>query len=270
MNNIWVPVSGQIAQQQKVETLANNIANVNTPGFKRDQVVFKEYLTELDNPQGDIDLPQKEWAPEDFYRSYGAENAMVKVDGQFTDFTQGQLKPTGNSLDIGIYGKGFFEVLTPHGVRFTRKGRFSINKDGELVTLTGFKVLSYKGNQSELKNDQKRVVSIPQMGKISVSQDGSMYVDGKLFDQISLVEFKDVHELKKEGKSLYYTDNLDNIQRELKNTNLHQGYIEGSNVNAIKEMSELINAHRHFETIQNAVKAYDTINGKAVNEISKF
>lgn len=263
-------MSGQIAQQRKVETIANNIANVNTPGFKRDQVVFKEYLTELEKPQGDVDLPRKTWGPQDFYRSYGAENAMVKVDGSYTDHTQGQLKPSGNPLDIAIYGKGFFEVLTPNGVRYTRNGKFVINREGEIVTQTGFKLLSFNGNKSELNDDRKRVISIPQMGKISVAKDGSIYVDEKLFNKISVVEFNDHHELKKQGKGLFYTDHLDNIKRTAINSSLHQGYTEASNVNAIREMSELINAHRHFETIQNAIKAYDHINNKAVNDISRF
>ena len=93
MRELWVPLSGAIAQQKQVETIANNVANVNTPGFKRDQVVFKEYLAALEKgaDQQGVDLPQKEWKPEDFYRSYNSEDSFVKVDGSFTNHEQGQL-----------------------------------------------------------------------------------------------------------------------------------------------------------------------------------
>ena len=85
MKELWVPLSGALAQQKRVETIANNVANANTPAFKRDQAVFKEHLTAYEKGT-DIDLPNKEWAPEDFYRSYGAEKANVKVDGTYTNF----------------------------------------------------------------------------------------------------------------------------------------------------------------------------------------
>jgi flagellar basal-body rod protein FlgF len=142
MKNIWVPLSGQVAQQRKVETIANNVANANTVGFKKDQVVFKEHLTALTKGLDDIDIPRKEFSPDDFYHTQGAENAMVSIDGSYTIHDQGTLIPTSNPLDIGLKGDGFLEVLTPTGVRFTRKGNLSLSREGELVTDQGFKVLS--------------------------------------------------------------------------------------------------------------------------------
>ena len=145
MKNLWVPLSGQIAQQQKVDTIANNIANANTAGFKKDSLVFKEHLTALNKGLDEIDIPNGDWKTEDFYRTQGAENAYVKVDGSYTDFTQGGLQPTHNPLDLALFGNGFFEVLTPSGVRFTRKGNFNFNQQGELVTENGYKLLSEIG-----------------------------------------------------------------------------------------------------------------------------
>ena len=113
MKELWVPLSGAIAQQRKVETIANNVANANTPAFKKDQITFKEYIKTLEKGYDDIDIPNKEWAPEDFYHSYGAESAKVEVDASYTDFSQGQLSPSGNPLDVGLRGKGFLEVLDP-------------------------------------------------------------------------------------------------------------------------------------------------------------
>ncbi len=279
MKNIWVPLSGQMAQLRKVETIANNIANANTAGFKRDELVFKEHLTALTEKgqnSGDIHLPNKEFAPEDFYHTQGQENAMVKVEGSFTDFTQGTLKPTNNPLDLALFGKGFFEVLTPYGVRFTRTGHFSISKDGEIVNERGFKLLSAQveksqGGDDTTSNIESRVLKVPtNLKKLSISKEGELFTDKGLAGQISVVEFKDPHALRKQGNSLYANNSETNTFTQAQKTAVHQGFEEGSNVNAVKEMAELIKANRHFENIQKAISTYDNISGRAVNDISKF
>src|SRR5690606_36897795 len=161
MKNIWVPLSGQVAQQRKVETIANNVANANTVGFKKDQLVFKEHLTALTKGVDDIDIPRKEFSPADFYHTQGAENAMVAVDGSFTIFEQGTLIPTNNPLDVGLKGDGFLEVLTPTDVRFTRKGNLSLSKDGELVTDQGYRVLSALNASPESLREPAALDSFP-------------------------------------------------------------------------------------------------------------
>lgn len=281
MKNIWVPLSGQIAQQRKVETIANNIANANTPGFKKEQLVFKEHLTALNKGVEDIDLPKKDWDPDDFYHTQGAENAYVAVDGSYVSHEQGALNPTGNPLDVALNGKGFFEVLTPNGIRFTRAGNFTISKDGELVTNRGFKLLSkLKADASQGRDAnaslseqqaQSRVLKLPSNIKtISISKDGEIFTNSGLVGEISVVEFNDLHALKKEGSTLFINNDQANINRKELKTTINQGFIEGSNVNAIREMSELIRAHRHFDNIQKAINTYDSISGKAVNDISRF
>ncbi len=280
MKNIWVPLSGQVAQQRKVETIANNVANANTVGFKKDQLVFKEHLTALTKGLDDIDIPRKEFSPADFYHTQGAENAMVAVDGSFTIFEQGQLTPTHNPLDVGLQGDGFIEVLTPTGVRFTRKGNFSLNKDGELVTDQGFRVLSaLNATEEALRNPasagsiptpEERILKVPTNTKLTIANDGEILTRDGAIGKISVVEFADKHALRKEGNSLYITPEEANIVRNGVKTTVNQGFLEGSNVNAIEEMSELIKAHRHFESIQKAISAYDSISGKAANDIAKF
>ncbi|HXH73721.1 MAG TPA: flagellar hook-basal body protein [Bacteriovoracaceae bacterium] len=280
MKNIWVPLSGQVAQQRKVETIANNVANANTVGFKKDQLVFKEHLTALTKGVDDIDIPRGEFSPADFYHSQGAENAMVGVDGSFTIYEQGQLQPTHNPLDVALKGDGFIEVLTPTGVRFTRKGNFSLNKDSELVTDQGFKVLSALNMPDEKLRDpasagnvpkpEDRVLKIPTNSPITFSVEGDIFSKDGVIGKLSIVEFQDKHALRKEGNSLWITPDENNIVRNDVKTTVNQGFLEGSNVNAIEEMSELIKAHRHFESIQKAINAYDSISGKAANEIGKF
>lgn len=280
MKNIWVPLSGQVAQQRKVETIANNVANANTVGFKKDQLVFKEHLTALTKGVEDIDIPRNEFSPADFYHTQGAENAMVAVDGSFTVYDQGQFIPTNNPLDIALQGEGFIEVLTPNGVRFTRKGNFSLNRDGELVTDQGFRVLSSLNASQESLRDpasinsfpkpEERVLRVPTNSKLTVSLEGDIFTKEGVVGKISVIEFKDKHALRKEGNSLYMTPDETNINRTDIKTSVNQGFLEGSNVNAIEEMSELIKAHRHFESIQKAINAYDQISGKAANDIGKF
>lgn len=274
MKNIWVPLSGQIAQQRKVETIANNIANANTNGFKKDRLAFKEYLSAVDNPSSDIDIPNGEFSPDDFYRSRGAENAMVRVDGSYTDFEQGPLKPTGNQFDLALHGKGFYEVLTPNGIRFTRNGNFTLNKDSELVTDRGYKLLT-KLTEEEAKDPNKvdvneRIMKIPAGEKFSISKEGDLYTKSGKLGSISVVEFKDLNAIRKEGHALFINNASENTKRTEVATSVNQGFVEGSNVNAVKEMSELINAHRHFDNIQNAIKTYDSISSKIVNDIAKF
>jgi flagellar basal-body rod protein FlgG len=277
LRELWVPLSGAIAQQRNVETIANNVANANTPGFKKEQVVFKEYLTALEKGDGDADLPQKEFKPEDFYRSYNAEDSFVKVDGAYTLHEQGQLVPSGNAFDNALSGPGFFEVLTPNGVRYTRKGSFSINNEGKLVTDQGYKVLS-KDSAPTVGADGKFTLSAPPEAraivvgnnKFSISLEGDIYSGNNKVGNLSLAEFNDIHALKKEGNSLFINPDQKNIKIGEVKTSVHQGFVEQSNVNAVTEMSSLINANRNFETIQRVIKTYDTMSGKAVNEISKF
>lgn len=272
MKNIWVPLSGQIAQQRKVETIANNIANANTAGFKKDRLAFKEQLTALTKVPDDLDMPNGDWKPDDFYRSQGAENAFVKVDGSYTDFKQGALNPTNNPLDLALNGKGFLEVLTPGGIRFSRGGNLSLNAQGELTTAQGYKVLSKLDPESSPSETTPniRIIKLPPGDKVSISKEGDIYNKSGIVGSLSVVEFKDLDAVKKQGHSLFMNNSTENIERTKVSTSVNQGFIEGSNVNAIREMSELINAHRHFDNIQKAINTYDQVSSKIVNDIAKF
>lgn len=278
MKELWVPLSGAMAQQRRVETIANNVANANTTAFKRDQTVFKEHLTAYEKGT-DIDLPNKEWAPEDFYRSYGAEKAHVKVDGTYTKFTQGQISPTNNPFDVALEGQGFIEVLSPNGIRFTRKGNLYLNNVGELVTDNGFRVLSSvelaQGNQNDLKNaigqlpkPEERIIKL-ENSPLTINEKGELFQRGNLVGKMSVVEFKDQTALQKEGNSVFVNNSASN-RKSASTTVVHQGSLELSNVNPIQEMSKLIQAHRQLESIQRVIKTYDNMAGKAYNEIAKF
>ena len=156
-----------------------------------------------------------------------------------------------------------------------RKGNFSINQAGEVVTSAGFKVLAALegGNNEKTPQDtdiNNRVLKVPTNSPFSVSREGDVFnAQGKV-GKFSVVEFKDLQALRKQGHSLFINNAQDNIKRENIATTVNQGFIEGSNVNAIKEMSELINAHRHFENIQKAINTYDAMSKQSVNDIASF
>src|ERR1700722_3050022 len=130
-----------MAQSQQLDTIANNIANATTPGFKGDKNTFKEYLTVLERAPDVNTVPRIPASIESFYDMQGTDKSYAAVDGTYTDHTQGGVKATGNSLDIALEGKGFLEVLTPQGARLTRKGTLNLAPDGTLITTDGLPVL---------------------------------------------------------------------------------------------------------------------------------
>jgi flagellar basal-body rod protein FlgF len=280
LKELWVPLSGALAQQRKVETIANNVANANTTAFKKDRAVFKEHLTAYEKGI-DVDLPNKEWAPEDFYRSYGAEKAHVVVDGTYTNFAQGPIRPTKNPFDIALQGQGFLEVLGPNGIRYTRKGNLSVNGDGEVVNDLGMRILSRvdlpevgNGNEiidviKQIPPPEDRVIKIGS-GRVTINNEGQIFQNGTQVAQLNIVEFKDPSALDKEGNSLFINKDSRNIKKSERKTIVHQGALEMSNVNTVEEMSNLIKAHRQLETIQRAIKSYDNMANKAYNDIARF
>jgi flagellar basal-body rod protein FlgG len=280
LKELWVPLSGAIAQQRKIDTIANNIANINTPGFKKDQLVFKEYLN-VHEQGGDINLPNKEWKPGDFYKSHGAEHGMVKVDASYSDHSQGQLVPTNSPLDLAIHGNGYFEILTPQGIRYTRRGSLSLDSEGNIITNQGHKLLS-RIDLPEVGNGQEFIDVVSQVptpeqrsinigkGTPTINLNGEVFINGEKVSKISVVEFKDPGLLKKQGQNVFINDDARNIVKTSPKSKVHQGFEEQSNVNSVQEMSELIKSYRQFESIQRAIKAYDSMSGKAINEITKF
>ncbi len=139
---LWTSVSGAMAQSQNVDTIANNIANVNTTGFKKDTPTFKEYLTSYEKTNDPVvDIPRTAFKDSEFYHTQGKENAMVNVDKIVADHAQGSFKETRSPFDVAIEGNGFFTIRTPNGIKFTRAGDFKINSSGKLVTNEGLPVL---------------------------------------------------------------------------------------------------------------------------------
>ena len=241
---IYTALSGAIAQQNKLDTVANNLANANTPSFKRDRQVFKEYLTAYEKSPDVIQVPKVPASIESFYHMQGGDKAYVDGAGTFTDFSQGSIKQTGNVLDLAINGKAtFFEIATPQGVRFTRNGSFILNNDGILTTKHGFPVLSRGDGPPET-----RMIQIPNPTSLGVSARGRITNANQPIADISLVGFEEPQALRKIGNSMYIVkDTMDPKRQDFPQAQVMQGALEMSNVNIVSEMTEMIKTTRTFE-----------------------
>ncbi len=256
-----------MAQTQRLETIANNLANVNTPGFKRDSQIFKEYLSAYEKQPAVVEVPRIPASIESFYDMQGGDKSFVDSAGTYTDFQQGFLKQTGNPLDIAIEGKGFFEILTPDGVKLTRAGNFSLDSEGRVVTKQGYPVLKDGGLGAD---PQSRMIKT-NGAKLSISPQGEIFEGQENLGKLAVLEVGNRDSLLKTGSGLFgFKDNLDPKLSLSPESVVHQGTIEASNVNTVREMTDMITATRTFESTQKAIQAYDEMHKRLVNDVPKL
>ena len=220
---IYEAVRGGVIQARRFDIIANNLANVGTTGFKKDTLTFDLVLQEY-----------------------------VK-----TDLSQGNLRVTGNPLDIALEGDGFFKIETPHGVRYTRNGNFCLNADGVLVTQNGDPVLGESGT-----------IRIED-GGIAIDTGGRIMVDETVVDTLSVAEFAQPEKLQKEGLSYSVYEGDENGIMNPEEIRVRQGYIEESNVTVVEEMSEMIETLRVYESYQKVIQTLDEATYKAINEVAR-
>lgn len=285
---IYTALSGGLAKSREIELLANNLANANTPGFKRDTGTFNEYLTELrrnDTPDGVNREINALTTPD--ARPVG-DKSFVEMDAVYTDFKQGTVQQTHRSLDVALEGKGFLEVLTPQGVRYTRAGNFSLSPTGQLVNVNGYPVLS-KANRgtggasmqvlgapkvpgqpvpTRDPRPEARIIQLHGPG-LEITAEGLIRQNGGEVAQLNIEELHQPQWLEKVGNSLFRNTDPANLKNEPVMTQVHQGFLENSNVNAVTEMTRLIEATRSYESHLQAIKTYQDIDARSVNDIAK-
>lgn len=264
---VYTALSGAIAQSQRLDTIANNIANINTPAFKKDQQVFKEYLTANEKPPSVIQVPRVPASIESFYDMQGGDKSFVDSAGTYTNHSQGSLKSTGNKLDVAIDGKGFFEIATPQGVRYTRVGSFKLDGNGQLVTKDGYPVLKQSGEGADIAT---RTLKISGESPVTITDDGEIFDGENLLGKLSVKDFSNKDHLHKIGNSMFGIKS--NVTPEITDVaapSLKQGFIEMSNVNVVQEMTDMITATRVFESTQKAISAYDSMSDKLVNVVGQ-
>lgn len=242
---IYVAASGFLAQQKRLEIIANNLANANTAGYKGDISVFRisrpSSVESGPGRGGSVSFP-----------------SAVAVPQMATDFSQGPLTRTGNPLHVALVGKGFFEVQTPQGPRYTRKGDFTLTADGTLMTQTGHPVMGEGGP-----------ITLTE-GEITIDRSGSLFVDENEQGQFRVVNFRDKANLVKQGDALFAPAEETPETIEADQVEVRQGYLESSNVDAIREMVLMIEAIRSFEDHQKIIHTFDSTHKSAVNEIGRL
>jgi flagellar basal-body rod protein FlgG len=242
---IYVTASGFLAQQKQLEIIANNLANANTVGYKGDMAVYRTYhSSHADSRRGGV---RPLWNP-----------GFVALTGQAIDLSQGPLRRTGNPLDIAIAGDGFFEIQTPRGERYTRKGDFALAGDGTLVTQGGHAVMGAEG------------AIVLTEGEIEIDGEGSVFVDGRQQGQLRVVTFSDTEKLVKEGDAQFAWTGKSSEARPLEEVEIRPGFLESSNVNPIREMVQMIDAIRSYEVQQKVIHAFDDTRKKVVEEVGRL
>ncbi|MCE3009811.1 MAG: flagellar basal-body rod protein FlgF [Proteobacteria bacterium] len=265
IKGIYTALSGALAQSQQLDTIANNLANVNTPGFKKDQQTFQEYLTANEKPPTVLQVPRVPASIESFYDMQGGDMSYVDSAGTFTDWSQGPLKNTNNPLDVAIEGGGFFEIASPQGVRLTRLGSFKMDGNGQLVTKEGYPVL----RQAEAGADPAtRVIRLTGENPINIAPNGDVYEGENVIARLAVVDVANKDSLQKIGSSMYnFKSNSTPETTPAPAASLKQGFLEMSNVNVVKEMTDMIQTTRIFESTQKAISAYDQMADKVVNQV---
>ena len=242
-SGFYAACAGLRAQSQALEVSAHNLANVNTAGFRSQQTTFQSLLA-VASPTVPTVLNL-------------ATNNFGVLEGSHLDRTAGNLEHTGNPLDLGIEGAGFFVIQTAGGTRYTRNGNFRVASGGELVTVAGDPVLG----------DQGGAIRVP-AGAISVSADGTLSVNGAAAGRIRLVEFAPGARLTSESGTLVAAP--DGSAQPATQTAIQQGTLESSNVNAIQSVMTLIGVQRHAEMLQRALSLFDSeFNRIAASELPR-
>ena len=257
--SIYIAASAGIKQARKMEMIAQNLANVNNTGYKKDALVFKEMMPPFP-PDSGLDAGKNILLSPD---KSNKNVSYVGITDQYTDFSTGGIKKTGGVLDLALDGEGFFKVQTPDGPRYTRNGNFRLNTAKQLVNQNGNQILD--------RNDTPVVIDAP--GKISIDGEGSISVGNGLANttitNIKLVNFENKKFLEKIGDGLYRNKGLPEEEFEAIDIKTRQGFLESSNVTSVEEMTEMVGTLRIFESYQKIIQSIDSMNDQSVNTIGR-
>jgi flagellar basal-body rod protein FlgF len=248
-NTLLIGLSRQTVLERQLDVVANNVANVNTAGFKADHTLFEEYLSP--------------GAHEDNFKAGDRRLSYVQDRGTYRDFSQGATDQTKNPLDVAIDGGGFLVVQTAGGERYTRDGGLQMNGQGQLVTAGGDPVLGTAGPIVFQPTDHD--INIAADGTVTV-QEGTSRTDSQR-GQLRLVSFPEAQKLLKEGSNLYAVGE-GAAQPDLKST-VRQGYIEKSNVSGVAEMSRMIEVTRAYTQIATMLQQESDLHKSAIEKLSE-
>lgn len=238
-SGLYAALTGAVAATERLDTIAANIANANTTGFKRDRITFENVLDALGPGKGGDDP-----------RFVSSRHAV--------DFSGGPMRQTGNRWDLAIEGDGFFAVQTPGGTAYTRDGSFRLDPSGRIVTADGFPLLV---------NGAPLTIP-PTASSVVIDALGGVSVDGAPSGRIDLVDFPRPYQLAKEGNGIYRP--AAGIQPQPASTaRIAQGFLEEANISSVQEMVQMVDTNRHYEACTRVIRSFDDITGRAVNDLGK-
>ena len=247
-NALLVGLSRQMTLERQMDVVANNVANANTNGFKADRSLFEEFLN----------TP----AHEDNFVGSDRRVSYVQDRGTFRDVSQGPLVQTGNALDLAVDGDAYFAVQTAGGERHTRDGKFSLNNQGQLVTSDGNLVLGTGGPITFQPTDHD--INVAPDGTVTVLE-GVNRIDS-IRGKIRLVSFDDPQKLTKDGANLYSAGGATALPTT--KATVQQGYIEKSNVNAVGEMSRMVEVMRMYTQVANLLQQQSDLHKSAIEKLA--
>jgi len=271
---VYSAVFGALSNEHRMNIISNNLANVATTGYKRDEVTFKDVFVPFAH---DYILDSKEhlrskplWPKADVI-------AKTRLSEHKIEFEQGVLRQTGNPLDLAIQGDGFFKILTPDGVRYTRNGHFNKAVDGQIVDGGGNPLLGRDGP-----------IVLPERGLVEIDQAGNVNVDGAQVGAVAIVRFDNMRGVIKDGHNLFrlseefeahevevepgmpeIVTNPDGTPGTRVAAAVQQGYLESSNVEIVTEMVRMIEVNRVFEAYQKIMRGSQDMDSTLVRSMGK-
>lgn len=272
----YTVATGMIAQQRRTELLTNNLSNASTPGFKADQSTIRSFPDMLMSSVGKTNAPAKQQAGSQYMSQVGALNTGIYMQETLPNYIQGQIYSTDLTTDMalidgnlpqnedGVSGSIFFRLAHPDGGEaYTRNGNFTLDGQGYLVNGQGLYVLSDNGQRIQLPNDDFRL-----------DQDGGIYVNNQQVARVGVSFAANPNMLRKQDNGLIRTENGEALPTAYGangvSFTLGQKFLERSNVDSGRTMTDLMTAYRAFEANQKVLQAYDRSMEKAVNEIGKI
>lgn len=272
----YTVATGMITQQRRTELLSNNLANANTPGFKADQSTIRSFPDMLMSSIGKTNAPANQQAGAEYMNQVGALNTGTYLQETLPNYIQGQIYSTDFTTDMalidgnlpqneeGVSGSIFFRLAHPDGGEaYTRNGNFTLDGQGYLVNGQGLYVLNDVGQRIQLPNDDFRL-----------DESGAIYINNQQVARVGVSYAANPNMLQKQDNGLIRTENGVNLPSAYGangvSFTLRQNFLEGSNVDSGRAMTDLMTAYRAFEANQKVLQAYDRSMEKAVNEIGKI
>ena len=260
VRGMYTAAAGALSAQYNADVIANNLANVNTSGFKNTLMQIEAATPfQIYRIQTDPGKTPGAALPGAHVAQYvGALGTGSLVMDTPTNFEQGTFESTGNALDFALSGNGFFTIQTPQGTRYTRDGSFVRNAQGLLTTLDGNLVMGRGGS-----------IVVPGNGKIEVGTDGQLSLaGGQPFDQLRITQFANLTALRPEGNNHFADTGAARPQADT-TTSVNQGFVEKSNGNVVRSMVDLIVAQRWFDANEKAIQTQDDTTASVIQNVGK-